>query len=335
MPHTNALFTKFQSLRNQAAEDGHFTVVSIDDLPHKLGVSMEGFPMFFVKTNPSASSVQNIIREILSVEYNVSCVLIDESGSSHDDTFCIITLRSLDSPLQSYFIEIFTMMLQKLQSTPSNRELSVEIENLIAIFDSLTNPPKKKIQGLWAELLVIEQSTNPEILINAWHSIPSAKYDFTHGRDKIEVKSTSSEERIHKFSLDQLNPSPNSRLLIASVIVRESGPAADGLSVRGLYDRILERVADLNSRIRLYTVIAETIGSDIAKLENVYYDYTAAADSLEYYDYRKVPCISKTSVPSLVTEVRFTSNLNGLINALNDESSIADMESSPLFRSLK
>ncbi|MGM9789907.1 MAG: PD-(D/E)XK motif protein [Candidatus Cryptobacteroides sp.] len=317
------------------AEDGHFAVVPIDDLPHKLGVSMEGFPMFFVRINTSASTVQNIIREILSVEYNVSCKLIEENGDSQDDTFCIITLRSLDSPLQSYFIEIFTMMLHKLQPVPSNRELSIEVENLIAIFDSLTNPPKKKIQGLWAELLVIEQSTNPEILINAWHSIPSAKYDFTHGRDKIEVKSTSAEDRVHKFSLDQLNPSPNSRLLIASTIVRESGPAADGLSVKGLYDRILERVADLNSRIRLYTVIAETVGSDIAKLENVYYDYTSAVDSLEFYDYHNIPSILKSYVPSLVTEVRFTSNLSELIDVRKDESFSDEIESSPLFRSLK
>lgn len=334
MPHNNTLFTKLQSLRCQVAEDGHFTVVPIDDLPHKSGVSTEGFPIFFVRINTSSSTVQNIIRDILSVEYNVSCKLIEENGDSQDDTFCIITLRSLELPLQSYFIEIFTMMLHKLRPVPSNRELSVEVENLIAIFDSLTNPPKKKIQGLWAELLVIEQSTNPDILIKAWRSIPSAKNDFTHGRDKIEVKSTSSEDRIHKFSLDQLNPSPNSRLLIASTIVRESGPAADGLSVKDLYNRILERVADLNSRIRLYTVIAETIGSDIAKLENVFFDYTTAVDSLEYYDYHNIPRILKTNVPSLVTEVCFTSNLNKLTDVRKDETYSDEIESSPLFRSL-
>lgn len=79
MPQINALYARFQALRNQTADDGRFTVVSIDELPHKLGVSQEGFPMFFVRTNSSASSVQNIVREILSVEYNVSCKLIDDN----------------------------------------------------------------------------------------------------------------------------------------------------------------------------------------------------------------------------------------------------------------
>lgn len=333
MPQINALYARFQALRNQYANNDRFTVVSIDELPHKLGVSQESFPMFFVRTNSSASSVQNIVREILSVEYNVSCKLIDDNGNAQDDNFCIITLRSLDTPLQSYFIEIFTMMLHKLPPIPSNRELSVEVENLIAIFDALTNPPKKKIQGLWAELLVIEQSTQPETLINAWHSVPSAKYDFTLGRDKIEVKSTSSEERVHKFSLDQLNPSQNSRLLIASTVVRESGPAADGLSVMGLYDKIRKRVSAVDSQIRLFTIIAETVGTDLAKLENVLFDYTSAVDFLEFYDYHDIPSIPKDIVPSLVTEVKFASNLNGLTDVRKEESPF-DMESSPLFRSL-
>lgn len=333
MPQMNTLYSRFQLLHSHTDDEGRYSVASIDGSFHKLGISQEGFPMFFVRTNPSASSVQNIIREILSVEYNVSCKLIDDEGGSQDATFCIITLRSIDSTLQSYFIEIFSMMLCRLESLPSNRELSVEVENLIAIFDSLTNPPKKKIQGLWAELLIIEQSASPETLIDSWHSIPSAKYDFTHGHDKIEVKSTSSEERVHKFSLDQLNPSPNSMLLIASTIVRESGRAIDGLSVKDLYDKILARVTDINSRIRLYTVIAETIGSDIDKLEDVYFDYISAVDSLAFYDYHDIPSISKDDVPSLVTEVRFTSNLNGLIDT-RDTNATFDMNSSPLFRSL-
>ena len=333
MPQINELFNRFQMLDNRFAEDGTFTVLSIDHMPHKLGASQEGFPIFFVRTKSSQSSVQNIVREILSVEYDVSCKLIDNDGNTQDDSFCIITLRSHDSSLQSYFIEIFTMMLRRLPPTPSNRELSVEVENLIAIFGALVNPPRKQIQGLWAELLVIEQSAFPKTLIDAWHADPYAKYDFTLGRDKIEVKSTSSEERTHKFSLDQLNPSLNSRLLVASTVVREAGPSADGLSAKGLYDIIRERVDAVDSQIRLFTIMADTIGSDFAKLENVYFDYTSAVDFLEFYDYHDIPSISKDLVPLRVTGVSFTSNLNGLTD-VRKEGSPFDIESSSLFKCL-
>jgi len=171
------------------------------------------------------------------------------------------------------------------------------------------------------------------LLIAAWHAAPTAKYDFTSGRDKIEVKSTSSEERVHRFALDQLNPGEHSNLLIASVIVRESGPAFDGLSVKGLYQKICERVTAINSQLRLYTIIANTIGSDIDKLDGVYFDYTGACDSLAFYDYHDVPSISKNHVPEKVSEVKFTSDLSGLVDA-RDSASDYDLESSSLFRSL-
>lgn len=96
-----------------------------------------------------------------------------------EKSYAIITLRSVEWALQSSFIDIVVLMLQKLQPVPLCKTLSVEVEKLITIFSALVNPPVKKIQGLWGELLVIEQSDYPEILINAWHSSPTAKFDFT------------------------------------------------------------------------------------------------------------------------------------------------------------
>ena len=334
MTQARSLFNQFREIRGISQSEDRYVVVSLPDLKHKIGVSPEGHPKFFVCTNNSPATVQNVIRELLSVEYSVPCQLKDNDGNLHSGYYTIITLRSLDEALQGYFMEVFSMMLDKLPAEPSKRELSIDIENLIAIFSALVAPPKKKLQGLWAELLVIEQSSHPEVLISAWHSSPSAKYDFTSGRDKIEVKSTSSEDRVHRFALDQLNPSANSRLLIASTIVRESGPACDGLSVKGLYEKICTRISAINSKLRLYMVIAETIGTDIDKFENMYFDYTSAVDSLEFYDYHDVPSINKDAVSNLVTEVKFCSNLEGLIDVRKPESNF-DIDSSELFKSIR
>lgn len=164
----------------------------------------------------------------------------------HRKSYAIITLRSPEWALQSSFIDIVVLMLQKIQPVPSRKTLSVEVEKLITIFSALVTPPVKKMQGLWGELLVIEQSKYPETLVNAWHSSLNAKFDFTLGRDKIEVKTTSSENRIHHFSIDQLNPSPSSRLLIASITVRESGEGNGGKSVRDLFDAIYQKWAYRN-----------------------------------------------------------------------------------------
>lgn len=329
----NILYSQFKDLLSKPVVGNRFNVISLAGMPHKLGTSVEGFPMFFVRTNSSSFNVQNVIRENLSVEYNVLCQIKDDDDNIKNDQFSIITLRSLEQVLQSYFIEIFTLMLRRLPLELSGRELAVEIENLISIFSALSKPPKKKIQGLWAELLVIDKSNKPETLIAAWHTTPVAKYDFISGRDKIEVKSTSSEQRIHRFALDQLNPGKNSNLIIASVIVRESGPAFDGISVKGLYQKICEHVPSINYQLKLFTIIADTVGSDIHKLDDIKFDYTGASDSLAFFDYRDIPSILKDNVPSKVSEVKFTSNLSGLID-IRDSANRYKIESSFLFKSI-
>lgn len=331
--YKDQLFNQFKRLVRSSVDREHFNVISIPELSHKLGVSNEGFPKFFVCTNSSISSAPNIIREILSVEYNLPCTLVEDNNEQNEDFYTIITLRNLDESLQAYFIDFFIMMLKKLTPVPSKRELSIEIENLITIFSALTKTPIKEVQGLWAELLIIEQSLHPETLIQAWHDEPSTKYDFTMGRDKIEVKSTSSEDRIHHFSLDQLNPTPNSQLLVASVIVRDSAQCSGGLSVRNLYDKICSRVTDLNSRLKLSSVIAKTIGNDYKKIDNIFFDYIGACDTLTYFDYNDVPRIIKSEVPVFVSDVKFHSNLTHITDIKNTKSTF-DRSTSSLYKSL-
>ena len=140
------LYDRFMALSG-CRDNNAFNVISLEEMPHKLGMSQERFPMFFVRTNSSSGIIQNSIRELLSVEYNVECQVVENNGDKIEDIFAIITLRTLEKHLQIYFIDIFLMMLKKLPCEPSKRELSIEIEKLVTIFSALTNPPRKKIQG--------------------------------------------------------------------------------------------------------------------------------------------------------------------------------------------
>lgn len=327
------IFNEFRALENISDNEKTYNVISLPEMSHKLGISKEHFPIFFVSTNDIQDNTPNTIRELLSVEYDMECTVKEVDGQMLLNHFAIITLRTNDVYLQSYFIEIFLMMLIKMSHEPSKQELSIEVERLVTIFSALTSAPRKKIQGLWAELLVIDRSKNPKVLINAWHSSASSKYDFTLGKDKIEVKSTSLEERIHKFSLDQLNPSHNSRLLIASMTVRESGKCSQGLSIKDLYDRICTNISDIDIKIRLYTVIVQTMGKDTDKIGTVYFDYVAASDTLAYYDYKSIPRILKSDVPASITDVKFASNLTMVEDVMNPNSTF-EFRDSELFNSL-
>ena len=69
----NSIFSLFKNLKKTTTNQEAFDVISLTEMPHKLGVSCEGFPKFFVSTNNSISSTQNIVREMLSIEYNLQC----------------------------------------------------------------------------------------------------------------------------------------------------------------------------------------------------------------------------------------------------------------------
>lgn len=291
--------------------ENRYHVVSLPGKLHKLGVSEEGFPKFFVVTSDN-NLMQNLNAELLSVEYNVLCNIIEEGNIFDDQHFTIITLRSDNEQLHRMFIDVFLMMLDSLPQKPSNIQIASKVENLLSIFAKLKRRPVHKIQGLWAELLLIDQSKNPTTVARAWHSAPNSKYDFTMGGDKVEVKSTKSENRVHQFSLDQLNPSTNSRLLICSVIVRESAVAEMGLSVFDLYDRIAKKVSESDVRIHISEVIADTLGSDFYSAQQKTFDYIEGCDRLALFDYTNVPKISRDSVPEHISEVRFATDLTHL-----------------------
>ena len=85
----------------------------------------------------------------------------------------------------------------------------------------MTDSPTNTVNGLWSELFLIENSTNPKELINYWHNLPEEKFDFNAGKERIEVKSSSSFERKHIFSAEQLNPPSDTQVLIASVFLKQ------------------------------------------------------------------------------------------------------------------
>lgn len=327
------IYESFKSLSRVTLEENAFNVLSLPDSHHKLGVSSEGYPMFFVKTSTEKPDIHDMHLDIFTVEYNQKCTLKEQGQEVSSDVYSIMTLQNCDESLQRYFIEISLLILEKLHDVPSRRELSIQIDDLVSIFTALREKGEKTVQGLWAELLVIEKSLYPDVLINAWHNAPKAKYDFTLGYDKLEVKSTSGDIRVHHFSIDQLLPSEHSHLLIASVFVRESGAGLGGLCIKDLYDRICTRVTNTDSRLKIQKVIGETIGNDYSKLDSEFFDYATASDTLAYYDAENIPHIDKTLVPAPISNVEFDCNIEGVYDIKSDPAG-KDYSIYPLYHSL-
>lgn len=312
------LFIELQQRGNHV--EGYYAAVSLPfNKRYKIGISEDGYPMFFVPSTSTTFSV-DINMEMITVLFGRVCKIHDTSCS--EGVYTIITLKTGDIDIQKYFIDIVCIIVEQLPANYSDTTLTQEIQKLVNLFSQLSQPPQKTIQGLWSELLLIEQSTDPDYLIRSWHVDVHDKYDFNDGKDKLEVKSTIRPQRIHSFSIEQLNPNNNSNLIIASINTSFVG---QGVNIFELRNRICSRVKDLCTQYHLNEVILKTIGNDISRISEMYFDYQMAVDSIAYYDARDIPCICMDDVPIGVSNVHFDSELSGISSI--DSSKISDYQS--------
>lgn len=318
----------FFELQTNIPESGKFGVKT---LPFSnlvlLGISSEGNPIFFIDKE-FQNTTKDIRLALISVLFNRDCSLIQDDGTTVEKKFSLILLHSDDYDMQQYFINVVSLLFQKLHKDPSQKELVDEINKLTLLFSATTKPAMKTIQGLWAEMLIIEQANNPEYLIKAWHSSPNSKYDFNDGQNKLEVKSTTQQKRIHSFSYEQTIPNPNSKLLIASIMVIETGV---GKSIMDLRDNICKRVSDLDLQYKVNEMILSSLGSDFSYITDLFFDYQYAIDETAFINSENIPTIPESVIPNELSNIKFSCDLSN-VPSIKKEDLINSSEI--LFRSL-
>ncbi|WP_316788862.1 PD-(D/E)XK motif protein [Pedobacter frigoris] len=295
----------------------------VTDIPkfqqHKLGISEFGLPSFFILCDKVDESCMDYRLEMIDIQSGRNCQLLIDSKEKITGVYTIISLKSDMLQVLDYFLDAIFLLITNLPLTVKSKELGSELERLARLFNKFSLPATNTIQGLWAELLIIELSKNPIYLVNSWHYKSNDKYDFNDGVDKIEIKSTSGERRVHNFSLDQLNPNVNSNLVISSVLVKRTGY---GKSVFELTRSIERRLLNNEDILRFREMVASTLGVDFYSASEVFYDYQFAVDNLAHYDYQSIPRIKSIDIPRSVTNVKFSCDLTGL-----DEFSIGSLDS--------
>ena len=222
--------------------------------------------------------------------------------------FSVIRYSGNDEDLKKYFLKACEILVPSLGNSPDNKQITHTVNKFIELFKVLKEPPKKTLQGLWSELFLIHQSKNPKKLIKAWHTIPEEKYDFSIENLRIEVKSSSTRNRTHHFSLEQLVAPSKCELFIASLFV---DILAGGKSIDDILNEIIERLyEDFELIEKLNFVTYSTLGGSVDKIKNVCYDYQLAKDSLRLYNSMDIPKIE--SIPDNVFDVRFRSSINNV-----------------------
>lgn len=303
------LYSTYLNLKKINIESGFYKVEDfIPDKPHKIGATTDGFPIIFVECCDDAVSAP-IHLKTLNVDFSQLCTIKDANGEVLSKKYTIIILNSLETDLQIYFFEVVAIVLNKFIEIPTVSLLKGEISKIAKIFMAPPSFSIGIIQGLWAELFVIANANSPQILAKAWHTSKDDKYDFNDGKDKIEVKSTSNFDRIHTFSIEQLNPNIDSELAIASVITIKSG---QGFTIFDLIDTINTKGIAFEQMTNIQECVYLTIGPHIEEAKKIKYDLTLAINSYVKFDYRDIPSIKKEHIPYGVSSVHFSSCLKNI-----------------------
>jgi hypothetical protein len=276
---------------------------------HRLARGRDSAPTLLIaaRDHQYQSAAAPIVLEHITVQYDLNCRIRHTDGKEEDAPFTVIMCTNEDHALRTYFLRVGAVLLAAVGTSPSRQTIGTAVEALVELFRSLTVPPRKTVQGLWAELLLIDRSRAPDSVAAAWHCDAVDRFDFAAGEQRIEVKSSAVRARRHHFSLDQLRPVPNLVVRIASLFVERSG---GGLTLRALLESVRDRLAPKpDLALRLERTAAATLGTAFRRALDDAFDAQVALDSLKFFDPTDVPAVLGT-IPPGVSHVHFQSDLS-------------------------
>jgi hypothetical protein len=312
MPENKNLVGVFRDLQrpdsplpDEDDEGAYFNAVPIrQHPPHRIGKDGAGRASILISVSEGQEGPSPLRLEHLVVRHNVPCRVINAEDEEKEKKFTLLTC--VTSAYTPYFLRVGSAVLEELGENPSREDVVQVVRTLADLFDSFGGAATGSLRGLWAELVMIANASQPGDLVDAWHSTPEDRFDFNQAHQRLEVKSTSKESRRHRFSLDQLTPPQGVDVVFASMRVDRAGK---GLSVGDLLERIQSRLSEPERAFKLERIVGETLGRDSDRALNVAFDEEVALDSLAFFSPNSIPSPSR-DLPPEVSSVRFTSDLS-------------------------
>jgi hypothetical protein len=273
---------------------------------HRIGKDSSGAPVLLLHVSEiGGKNPPNILLENISVLHDVPCRVWSGDQIQSDDRFTVIRCQGGTAQIRGYFLQVFEPVLNVVGANPTQFLVSEVIDQLVEMFRAISLPSRGSVQGLWGELFVIANCSDPAAAIDAWHGLPEDVFDFSTNECAVEVKSSVGTARKHEFSLEQLTR-PQSQAFIASVLTQRAG---GGTSIEDLATRIREKIAFYpHLLLRLDKLIWTTLGDAALMALEQRFSEPSAVDTLRFFAAEAIP--RPQSIPPEVTGLRFTADLS-------------------------
>jgi len=138
---------------------------------------------------------------------------------------------------------------------------------------------RDELVGLLGELIVIDSAANPSRLIKYWHTDPKAKFDFSSSSVRLEVKTTTSQNRNHYVSSSQVFGNSSNHLFFVSL---KLDLVEVGTSFQDVYNALLSKLS-LEGQIHLTKVIVQTLSVPPFSVEGLHFDEKSALGNIRVF----------------------------------------------------
>ena len=275
-----------------------------------VGKDTESLACFLVSTSDQAGRPHPPIRlESLDAQFELRCHLRQASEPGREGIFTVIRCRDGDSETTRYFLSICDTILCVLGDEPTRIQIASAVNRLAAIFQKVRQPAMRPLKGLFGELYLLLRSANAAKALAAWRADANARFDFSDGDVRLDVKAAGGRSRLHTFSYDQCNPPSGTVAVVASLCAEQ---ISGGASLHSIINQIKTRVsAHADLVFKLHETVAATLGASLKDGLSRCFDIRLAESSLQFFNLEDVPAI-RGPLPAGVSDVHFRSDLSAL-----------------------
>ena len=304
----------FEGICPPSAEPSDKPLYAVMPVPNHsgyfVGKDRESLACLLVSTNDQTGRPHPPIRlESLDAQFELRCHLKKTSEPEGEGTFTVIRCRDSDSETTRYFLSVCETILRMLGDQPARTQVATAVNRLAAIFQRVRQPPARPLNGLFGELYVLLRSRHAVRALAAWRVDERARFDFSDGEVRLDVKATGNRSRLHTFSYEQCNPPSGTVAVVASLHAEQT---AGGPSLRSVIYEIEARVsAHADLVFKLHETVAATLGASLHDGLSRCFDMRLAGSSLRFFSLEGVPAI-RGPLPMGVSDVHFRSDLSAL-----------------------
>lgn len=272
-----------EETRQSHSNDPHILSVSLFDPDKLIGIGVDGSGKT-VLVLPGQHDVLAFSMDSAAFDPWTSVTWQGENSQFGD---CATLRCTLDLSVRSNVEAVAALFVGLIDLQERFGSCGQAIWELKSLFENGLNNQisAERIVGLFGELLVISLASNPSALVQYWHSISEDKYDFSKDSQRLEVKTSRSSLRHHKFSSFQVPGVPHLDIHIASILVQQ---VESGTSLSELFTRLAEYLNPRDLK-KVASVVMGTLGVPPAAMIRPQFDLASAIRSLRIYDVAEIP----------------------------------------------